>query len=364
MITASHNPSEDNGVKLIDPKGEMLESAWVRLASDFLNVPDEGVAEWLDTVARTHVSDDVRNSSSCDKLVFIGQDTRDSSPRLAEAAEHGVRAMNGKLVQHGLLTTPQLHFIVNQYNQAPNQARPTETTYYNQLADAFNALCKDVPTGSRYRPHVVIDCANGVGAPKFAQLYELIRSSLTVDLVNTGDGRLNHLCGADYVKLDQKAPESLQIKANVRYASFDGDADRVVFFYARPNDEAFVLIDGDKIAVLSAIYLQQLLREADLADQLTVSVVQTAYANGRSTDYLENTLKVQVHCVATGILNLHEKASESDLGVYFEANGHGTVLFSDKAQALFAKVEDKRIRSQLDAFIRLINQVRNKFDAF
>lgn len=28
MITASHNPEQDNGVKLIDPHGEMLDQAW------------------------------------------------------------------------------------------------------------------------------------------------------------------------------------------------------------------------------------------------------------------------------------------------------------------------------------------------
>lgn len=28
MITASHNPECDNGVKLIDPHGEMLEQSW------------------------------------------------------------------------------------------------------------------------------------------------------------------------------------------------------------------------------------------------------------------------------------------------------------------------------------------------
>src|SRR3989338_8833755 len=36
MITASHNGAKDNGVKLVDPTGEMLESSWeekaVRLA--------------------------------------------------------------------------------------------------------------------------------------------------------------------------------------------------------------------------------------------------------------------------------------------------------------------------------------------
>jgi phosphoacetylglucosamine mutase len=28
MITASHNPEHDNGVKLIDPHGEMLDQSW------------------------------------------------------------------------------------------------------------------------------------------------------------------------------------------------------------------------------------------------------------------------------------------------------------------------------------------------
>ena len=30
-------------------------------------------------------------------------------------------------------------------------------------------------------------------------------------------------------------------------------------------------------------------------------------------------------CVATGVKHLHAKALEFDVGVYFEANGHGTV---------------------------------------
>ena len=37
MITASHNPEGDNGVKLVDPKGEMLEQNWEALATDLAN---------------------------------------------------------------------------------------------------------------------------------------------------------------------------------------------------------------------------------------------------------------------------------------------------------------------------------------
>ena len=37
MITASHNPAPDNGVKLVDPAGEMLEQAWEAIATQVAN---------------------------------------------------------------------------------------------------------------------------------------------------------------------------------------------------------------------------------------------------------------------------------------------------------------------------------------
>ena len=37
MITASHNPEEDNGVKLVDPMGEMLKESWEQYATQLAN---------------------------------------------------------------------------------------------------------------------------------------------------------------------------------------------------------------------------------------------------------------------------------------------------------------------------------------
>lgn len=62
--------------------------------------------------------------------------------------------------------------------------------------------------------------------------------------------------------------------------------------------------------------------------QPRVGVVQTAYANGASTKYL-NLLGLEVVFTPTGVKYLHGKAEEYDIGIYFEANGHGTILFSD-----------------------------------
>ena len=41
MITASHNPECDNGVKLVDPMGEMLAQSWEAHATRLANARSE-----------------------------------------------------------------------------------------------------------------------------------------------------------------------------------------------------------------------------------------------------------------------------------------------------------------------------------
>ena len=65
-----------------------------------------------------------------------------------------------------------------------------------------------------------------------------------------------------------------------------------------------------------------------MAYALQVGIVQTAYANGASTAYIQEKLKCEVRVTPTGVKHLHAAAEEFDVGIYFEANGHGTVLFS------------------------------------
>lgn len=64
-------------------------------------------------------------------------------------------------------------------------------------------------------------------------------------------------CGADYIKLEKKFPRNFdKIQAFERCAAFDGDVDRLVYFYRDASNE-FVLIDGDKIAALFAKYIKE-----------------------------------------------------------------------------------------------------------
>ena len=55
-------------------------------------------------------------------------------------------------------------------------------------------------------------------------------------------------------------------------------------YYYRKPDGTFQLLDGDKIAILAAQYIIELVRQAGIQD-LNVGLIQTAYANGASTDY-------------------------------------------------------------------------------
>lgn len=118
--------------------------------------------------------------------------------------------------------------------------------------------------------------------------------------------------------------------------------------YFTDDKGRFHLLDGDRQATLAAEYLGYLLSKSGLADKLKIGVVQTAYANGASTEYITTVLKLETKCTATGVKHLHHAAERFDIGVYFEANGHGTVLFSPRT---LKQLKDYKPQSpaQLDA---------------
>lgn len=103
----------------------------------------------------------------------------------------------------------------------------------------------------------------------------------------TTAGVLNHACGADYVKTQQRLPPSLvdRLKPGQRACSLDGDADRLMYYFLDERGQ-FHMLDGDKIAALVAAFIVELVKLAGLDSEVKVGVVQTAYANGASTKYL------------------------------------------------------------------------------
>ncbi|KAJ2726038.1 hypothetical protein GGI07_000821 [Coemansia sp. Benny D115] len=349
MITASHNHERDNGVKLVDPMGEMLLQSWEAYCTEIANASDDAqIVEILEEIVRAEAID-----LSVTPRVAYARDTRPSGPLLQAALEDGLAALSVEASNFGIVTTPQLHYFVRCLNTANTPApygEPTEEGYYKKYSEAFKRLVDGKPLPSK----LYIDAANGVGAPQVAKLSKAIDSPyFNIQVCNSDTetlGKLNIGCGADYVKSNQRQPADVSLTPAGRYCSFDGDADRIVYYYA-DEQGAFHLLDGDKISTLVATYLRDLVSIAGVED-LQVGVVQTAYANGSSTSYIKETLRLPTVFAKTGVKHLHHEAEKMNIGVYFEANGHGTVLFNPSAVTkLKAVVPDTP--AQADAIGRL-----------
>ncbi|CAN6712352.1 unnamed protein product [Malus baccata var. baccata] len=339
MITASHNKVSDNGIKVADPSGGMLSQDWEPFADTLANARDP--QQLVHLIAEFAESKKIALDGAKSVEILVARDTRPSGESLVEAAKQGISSILGAVAHDlGILTTPQLHWMVRARNKG---LKVSDIDYFKQLSSSFRCLVDLIPGGihpSDVDDKLVVDGANGVGGEKL-ELLKMMLNGLVIETRNSGKGGggvLNEGVGADYVQKEKVAPCSFGPQdVGIRCASLDGDADRLVYFIVPSRSSNKIeLVDGDKILSLFAIFIKEQLsilsKEIDVNGnndyQCRLGIVQTAYANGASTDYLKQ-LGLEVTFTPTGVKYLHEKAAEYDIGIYFEANGHGTILFSE-----------------------------------
>ncbi len=319
-------------------------------------------------------------------VVVLGRDTRPSSPHLKALCELGAVSCGAAVEDVGVVTTPQLHHCVRLRNSpAPLRASYGGLEgYLRMLREGFVGVLGGLPPRVAERGPLVVDCAHGVGALAAAQLAAAFEGLVDLRLRNTGAtpqeaALLNEGVGAEHCQKGRLPPAGFAAPtdAGLRAASLDGDADRLVY-HSFTASGRWRLLDGDKIACLCAAFLADLLKDAGLAftgqpthaahgqegaavggaggaaagaaggeagseggaslapaealeallsAPISVGIVQTAYANGASSAYVRGVLGLPVLLAKTGVKFVHAAAAAFDIGVYFEANGHGTVLF-------------------------------------
>ncbi|MBA0792005.1 hypothetical protein Gohar_016538, partial [Gossypium harknessii] len=130
--------------------------------------------------------------------------------------------------------------------------------------------------------------------------------------------------GADYVQKEKVVPRGIGSNdVGLWCPSLDGDADRLVYFSVSTNSSRkFDLVDRDKILSLFALFIKEqpniLAKDGNEKpnnnSQARLGVIQTAYANGVSADYLKQ-LGLEAILTPTGVKHLHEKAAQFDIGI-------------------------------------------------
>lgn len=121
-----------------------------------------------------------------------------------------------------------------------------------------------------------------------------------------------------------------------RCASVDGDVDRAVYFTKANN--SILVFDGDWIAALAAIYVQSLLdMNKEYKETYSMGIVLTPYANSALVEFLK-AQGVEVMMDRTGVKNLYAAAKNFHVGIFYESNGHGSIIFSSRFASVLREV--------------------------
>lgn len=182
MITASHNPECDNGVKLVDPDGSMLDAAWEKYATKLANADDNDLGNLLIDICKKEKID---ASKFKEAVILTGRDMRKSGRDLLQAVKDGVLLLNGKVIDYDFVSTPALHYFVVCKNTLGMYGEASTTGYFNKLGTAFNSVRadKDKDNGN-YVAKVHVDGANGIGVVMFDLIKDWVKGNLTINLFN------------------------------------------------------------------------------------------------------------------------------------------------------------------------------------
>ncbi|KAH9385216.1 phosphoacetylglucosamine mutase [Nematocida major] len=339
VLTASHNPSPDNGIKYIDHTGNMICEEDEALSDKIVNGP----IELVESIYQSH-----KNARS---TVLICRDTRSSGEGMVEHCKDVSEYLGSghTLLDMGILSTPQAHFLIRDMfcNGISNEKCTLELLqksiekYYQRIEN----MCKVAKRIFSEEPKQkrVLDSSNGVARHSFERIQKSVSSIVEMRLLKNSKD-LNEECGSDYIKSTRKLPAGVSVQKDgasekpsvsisteggevcedTLICAFDGDADRILYLKPSTNQ----LIDGDRLCVLFAAFLNHLLLISGIDEKITTVV--TEYTNGAATKELKT--KGSIKVAGTGVKNM-QKASNNDVTAWFESNGHGTVCFSEKTCA-------------------------------
>jgi phosphoglucosamine mutase len=220
--------------------------------------------------------------------VFVGYDTRESSPQLAAAVLAGLRDGGAIGVNLGYFTTPGVAVIAQQRGGVGVVVSASHNPYYDNglkvlglgggkldhateqsvsralnaapsaPSDHFDEVPIDESAEHDYAAHlralvpadfsslhIVLDCANGAASHVAHELYESTGARITTIHDQPNGRNINENCGSTHV--EDLVAHVKDLGADLGLA-FDGDADRLIAVDAQGN-----VRDGDDLMILFAL---------------------------------------------------------------------------------------------------------------
>ncbi|HEY5010163.1 MAG TPA: hypothetical protein VIH73_03345 [Acidimicrobiales bacterium] len=219
--------------------------------------------------------------------VFVGYDTRESSPHLARAVLAGLRDGGARGINLGYFTTPGVAVIAQQRGGAGVVVSASHNPYYDNglkvlgvgggkldyatelaVAEALNAAesavsndfqefeidesaehdyahhLRSLVPADFSSLHIVLDCANGAASHVAHEIFESTGARITTIHDDPNGRNINVDSGSTHV--DALVAKVMELHADLGLA-FDGDADRLIAV-----DAGGAVRDGDDLMILFA----------------------------------------------------------------------------------------------------------------
>ena len=211
VISASHNPFQDNGIKIFAPDGRKLDDATERLIEADIYAETDGGARASEENSESRASEDNSESGASESKAASG-------PSEVDESVAGVDEGGAEVDESG----------------AEEDARRSAALRARYL----DYLCGEVAAGLGLDGlSIVVDCANGAASELAPALLARLGARV-VATCDAPDGRnINRDCGSLY--MDDLQRRVVEEGAHLGVA-YDGDADRSLFVDARGR-----LVDGD-----------------------------------------------------------------------------------------------------------------------
>jgi len=340
MIISSHISREGNAIRLVDCTGDVLSQEWKDNAIQCICA--KGDCELMKLVGRLHNKyPPIRMGT-----VLIGYDLRSTGGDLYQACRQGVKTVKGCPFGVGQVTIPELHHHVTAQNHF------SQSCYLTNLLEVYSntVQCSDNACESNFTCHV--DCAYGIGASKLSILKTMLREkNLHVILYNKEETK-RCKCGVEYVYRHQKVPLSMDVEGEL-CCSFDEDVDRLLFYISDEHASRAFVLNGDAMSCLFIKFIGELCIKAGVHP--SICWFYDALTNGSYVSCVKaSTLNVTMlpHSVKDFDTSLNQ-AREFDIGVCFEQDGYGTVVFSKR---FIDSISDNVDATQLVFISTLLNQ--------